>query len=83
MAKMDATTNDIPLGVDLELKGFPTIVLFKADTNVIVSFEGSRDLAGLQSFLSTTAVHGNQVKDAPAASVEKEEEEEEDDRDEL
>lgn len=62
IAKMDATENDMPTDVDFEIQGFPTIVLFKANDNERIVFDGARDLKGFQMFLKTSAVNGNDVQ---------------------
>ena len=56
---MDATTNDIPAGVDLEIQGFPTLVLWKAEDNKMIKHEGGRDLESLQNFLVANAKNGH------------------------
>jgi protein disulfide-isomerase A1 len=80
IAKMDATTNDIPAEVDLKIEGFPTIVLFKAETNEIIKHDGARTVAGFQAFLKANAKHG---ADVVVEDDEGEEESEETERDEL
>jgi protein disulfide-isomerase A1 len=49
IAKMDLTLNDMPK-LDIKVKGFPTILLFKAKTNEIVEYHGDRSLEGKNSF---------------------------------
>lgn len=61
IAKMDATANDIPAGVSLDVQGFPTIALVKSGDNEVVMHEGDRTLQGFQAFLKANAVHGQEV----------------------
>jgi protein disulfide-isomerase A1 len=46
IAKMDMTMNDLP-NLDVKVKGFPTILLFKAKTNEIVEYQGDRSFEGI------------------------------------
>lgn len=47
IAKMDATENELPLTLNYEIKGFPTITLFKAGNNDIKELNaGRRSLPG-------------------------------------
>jgi protein disulfide-isomerase A1 len=57
IAKVDATTNDTPI----EVKGFPTLILFKAGTNEQITFDGARELQTLQNFLKEKAKNGAEV----------------------
>ncbi|KAJ1650988.1 protein disulfide-isomerase precursor [Dispira simplex] len=53
IAKMDATTNDIPvLAAEFDVTGFPTIKLVKRGTNDIVNYSGSRTLESFVEFLT-------------------------------
>jgi protein disulfide-isomerase A1 len=61
IAKIDATTNDMPVGIDLQVQGFPTIVLFKAGDNAIVKHDGDRTLEGFKAFLKENAVNGAKI----------------------
>jgi protein disulfide-isomerase A1 len=63
IAKMDATQNDAP-GVDIQ--GFPTIMLFKANDNSIVKFGGDRTVEGFVSFLKENAVYASELEDVEA-----------------
>ncbi|KAJ3342729.1 protein disulfide-isomerase precursor [Gonapodya sp. JEL0774] len=57
IAKMDATVNDIPVESPFkEIQGFPTIVLFKAGSKEVVSYEGDRSYASLVEFLEGNVV---------------------------
>ena len=48
MAKFDATANEHPL---VQVKGFPSIKLFKPENPEPVEYEGDRSLKDLVSFL--------------------------------
>jgi len=50
IAKIDSTANELE---DIEIQGFPTIKLFKKDTNEIVDYHGKKDLASMVKFLET------------------------------
>ncbi|KAI9478798.1 MAG: thioredoxin-like protein [Benjaminiella poitrasii] len=52
VAKMDGTLNDVPLSAGFSVKGYPTIKLFKAETNEIIDFNGERTLHDLVEFLN-------------------------------
>lgn len=52
IAKMDGTTNDVPLSAGFSVKGYPTIKLFKADTNTVVDYTGERTLHDFVKFLN-------------------------------
>ena len=58
IAKIDSTENDVP-GVQIE--GFPTIILFKANDNARVEFKGDRTVDGFLNFLAENAVHGSDL----------------------
>ena len=74
IAKVDSTANEID-GVDI--KSFPTLKLFKKDTNEMVDYSGARDLETLVHFVKT----GEQQ--LPKKDEEKEEEKEDNKKDEL
>ncbi|KAJ3316022.1 protein disulfide-isomerase precursor [Boothiomyces sp. JEL0838] len=57
IAKCDATANDVPV----DIQGFPTIILFKANSNERVSFNGERSVESFKEFLIKNAVHGEQL----------------------
>ncbi|XP_035226510.1 protein disulfide-isomerase-like isoform X1 [Stegodyphus dumicola] len=79
IAKMDATANELE---HTKINSFPTIKLYKKDTNEVVDFNGERTLEGISRFIDTGGVDGAAVKEE-----EEDEEEEKDDeqakRDEL
>lgn len=56
IAKMEVIDNDLPYKAGFEVTGFPTIKLFKANTNEIVDFEGDRTVDGFVEFLKANAV---------------------------
>ncbi|KAJ2999736.1 protein disulfide-isomerase precursor [Globomyces sp. JEL0801] len=58
IAKCDGTANDTP-GVTIE--GFPTIILFKAESNTQVPFSGDRTVESFKAFLAKNAVHGTDI----------------------
>jgi len=53
IAKMDATANGVPKGVNVQ--GFPTIIFFDADGKQ-VSYEGERELESFKSFIDSKRV---------------------------
>merc|ERR1739838_83125 len=59
IAKMDSTANELE---EVKVQGFPTIKLFKKETNEIVDFDGERTEAGFVKFLEA------QVSAEPAGS---------------
>jgi len=52
IAKMDATANDIDV---VQISGFPTLKLFKADSDEIVDYEDARELESMMAFLEKNA----------------------------
>ena len=60
IAKMDSTANDIPASFNIQVQGFPTLKLFRAD-NTVVDYEGDRSLADLLKFVKKHAVNGAKV----------------------
>jgi protein disulfide-isomerase A1 len=50
IAKIDATANEL---VDVNVQGFPTIKLFKKETNEVVDFDGKRTMEGFVKFLES------------------------------
>jgi protein disulfide-isomerase A1 len=48
IAKMDSTTNEVK---DVNIRGFPTLKLFKKGDNKVVEYDGARDLDGFVKFL--------------------------------
>jgi protein disulfide-isomerase A1 len=74
VAKFDAIANDVPVGVDVEIQGFPTIKLFKAKDNTVVDFEGERTVEGFVNFLNDNA-DSKFEPELPASEDESEEKE--------
>jgi len=81
IAKIDSTANELE---HTKISSFPTIKLFKKDTNEVVDYNGERTLDGISQFIDSGGEYG---KAAPAPDQEEDEEEEKDDehakRDEL
>lgn len=71
IVKMDATANELE---HTKVDSFPTIKLYKKETNAVVQYNGERTLEGLSKFIDTNGEYGQ----APPEEVEEEEEEEED-----
>ena len=82
---MDATENDLPPDVGFTVEGFPTLKLFKANSNEVVDYGGDRSFADLQKFLKENAVHADsfEVTELGAKEPEAEAEEDEEENDEL
>jgi len=55
IAKMDATENDVPPGNNFQIEGFPTLKLFKAETNEVVDYNGDRSIDAFIEFLKKNA----------------------------
>jgi len=53
IAKMDATANSVP--DEINVKGFPTLILFTADNKQGITYSGERDLASLKKFVTENA----------------------------
>jgi len=60
IAKIDMTANEL---VDVKVRGFPTIKLFKAGTNEQVDYTGGRTLADFIKFLEPEEAKVEEVKD--------------------
>ncbi|KAH0554399.1 protein disulfide-isomerase [Cotesia glomerata] len=69
IAKMDATANELDT---INIKSFPTIILYKKETNEAVEYNGERTLEGLAKFIDSDGVYGQ-------AAEEVQEEDEDDD----
>ncbi|KAI8373869.1 thioredoxin-like protein [Blakeslea trispora] len=54
IAQMDGTENDAPPAAGFQVTGYPTLKLFKANSNEMIDFEGERTLDGLVEFIKTT-----------------------------
>ncbi|XP_018497136.1 protein disulfide-isomerase isoform X2 [Galendromus occidentalis] len=80
IAKLDATANELE---HTKVGSFPTLKLYKKETNEVVEYNGERTLEGLKKFIESDGDYGK----APAEDVQEDEEKQEDDehgpRDEL
>ncbi|XP_012274364.1 protein disulfide-isomerase [Orussus abietinus] len=61
IAKMDATANELE---DIKIENFPTIVLYKKETNEAVNYIGERTLEGLSKFIETNGAYGQAPEEA-------------------
>lgn len=52
IARMDATANEV---ASVNVQGFPTIKLFKADSDEVVDYDGAREIPDLVAFLEKQA----------------------------
>ena len=60
---MDATTNDMPLSVEYTVKGFPTILFFRAKDNVLLEYSSSdREAMDFYKFLKENAHYKDELK---------------------
>jgi protein disulfide-isomerase A1 len=75
IAKFDATENDLPVDAGFDIEGFPTLKLFKAETNEIVDYNGDRTMNGLAEFVQENAVFGREVKEVEESETEEEHDE--------
>jgi protein disulfide-isomerase A1 len=80
IAKMDATANDVPPEANVNIAGFPTIKLFRADGNV-VDYDGDRSLEHMLLFLQRNSVVGASLKIDGIESFD--DDDDDDDKDEL
>lgn len=69
IAKMDATANELE---DVKITSFPTLTLYKKETNKAVEYNGERTLEGLSKFIESGGEYGQ------AADVAQEEDEDDD-----
>jgi protein disulfide-isomerase A1 len=69
IAKIDSTANELE---HTKINSFPTIKLYKKDTNQVVEYNGERNLEGLTKFLESSG------EDGAAPKAEEADEEEED-----
>lgn len=74
IAKMDATANELE---HTKIQSFPTIKLWKKDTNEVVEYAGERNLDGLSKFLETGGEFG---RGAPEEETEEDEEDDDEDK---
>lgn len=61
IAKMDATANELE---DVSVVSFPTITLYKNETNDAVDYNGERTLEGLSKFIDSHGTYGQAAKEA-------------------
>ncbi|KAH0956027.1 hypothetical protein HN011_009944 [Eciton burchellii] len=61
IAKMDATANELE---DIKITSFPTLTLYKKDTNDAVEYNGERTLEGLSKFIETSGEYGQAPQEA-------------------
>lgn len=57
IAKMDATTNDVPPSAGFSVQSFPTIKFRKAGSKEFMDFNGDRTLEGFVDFIGLNAVN--------------------------
>lgn len=67
IAKMDATANELE---DVKVASFPTITLYKKETNEAVEYNGERTLEGLSKFVES----GGEYSEAPTDEAQEEDE---------
>lgn len=60
VAKMDATVNEMP---HTRVRSFPTIRMYKKESNEQVEYNGERTLEGIIKFLDTDGVYGQAAPD--------------------
>jgi len=60
VAKMDATLNELS---HTRVRSFPTIRLYKKETNEMAEYNGERTLEGITKFLTTDGVYGKAAPD--------------------
>jgi hypothetical protein len=53
IAKMDATANDVEA---VQISGFPTLKLFKANSDDIVDYDDARELENMKAFLEKNSL---------------------------
>ncbi|XP_076663631.1 protein disulfide isomerase [Andrena cerasifolii] len=61
IAKMDATANEQE---DVKIINYPTITLYKKETNEAVQYVGERTLEGLSKFLDSDGAYGQAAEEA-------------------
>ena len=83
VAAMDSTANDLPSDAGFRIEGFPTLKLFKAETNEVVDYEGDRTLEGMLAFLKAKAVYGSEITESSESSESTEDSGNDEEHDEL
>ncbi|XP_076280886.1 protein disulfide isomerase [Lasioglossum baleicum] len=76
VAKVDATANELE---NVEVLGYPTIILYKKETNEAVTYNGERTLEGFSKFLETNGAYSQ----APQEILEEDEDDDVPRKDEL
>ncbi|XP_006624866.1 protein disulfide-isomerase [Apis dorsata] len=61
IAKMDATANELK---DVKVSSYPTITLYKKETNEAVEYNGERTLEGLSKFIESDGAYGQAAEEA-------------------
>ncbi|XP_018399095.1 PREDICTED: protein disulfide-isomerase [Cyphomyrmex costatus] len=61
IAKMDATANELE---DIKVLNFPTLTLYKKETNEAVEYNGERTLEGLSKFIESGGAYGEAAEEA-------------------
>jgi protein disulfide-isomerase A1 len=80
IAKMDSTGNELE---DIKVQGFPTIKLFKKETNEVIDYGGERTLEGMTKFMESGGKDGASAEDDGSAEEGEEGVESEEGHDEL
>ena len=57
IARLNGKTNETPMPIN----SYPTIILFKANTNEMVHYNGDRSVGSFKAFLKESAVYGNSI----------------------
>ncbi|XP_042204446.1 protein disulfide-isomerase-like isoform X1 [Homarus americanus] len=60
IGKMDATANELE---HTKIQSFPTLKLYKKETNEVVEYNGERTLEGISKFLETGGIYGQAAPD--------------------
>ncbi|XP_053979845.1 protein disulfide-isomerase [Hylaeus anthracinus] len=61
IAKMDAVANELD---DVRVVNYPTIILYKKETNDAVEYNGKRTLDGLSQFIESDGAYGQAAEEA-------------------
>ncbi|CAK9801534.1 Protein disulfide-isomerase [Anthophora quadrimaculata] len=61
IAKMDGTENELK---DMKINNFPTIILYKKETNEAVTYDGERTLEDLSKFIDSDGTYGEAAEEA-------------------
>lgn len=74
VAKIDSTANELE---HTQIQSFPTLKLYKAESNEVVEYNGERTLEGLTKFLESGGEYGRGAPDSDEEGEEEEFDEEE------